>query len=123
MCALAEKVFAKLEVFGDVDIGHFVRAPSAVFLPKFPGPSLFGDYDVVRGFQFPESKLAATDRSLSSASLDTSELESPEAQISDLIMYNLRQLRGARVNYKNLLDAVRTLRIQFRERLALAGTR
>lgn len=116
---LADKIFRKTNISGDVYLGHFVRAPNANFLAKFPAPDMFENYDSVGGIRIPQPNALNTDRSFSYATLDTTELSVPDAQIGELIMYNLAELQSISFNYGALMEAIRGLGARTRKRLKL----
>lgn len=120
MCMLAHRLYSDNGIFGDVHVGHLVQSVTAKFLPKFPTPDFNRDYDTVRGIAFAETRLVNTNRSFAMTMMDTSELNHADDHIAEVLVYNLRELTGVRVNHETLMEAIRTLSQRLRDRIALA---
>jgi hypothetical protein len=116
MCALAKQVFEELEVSGDVNLGHTLIAPNAVFLEQFPVSGRNGDYDLVPGIRIPKPHVVHSDRASATQLLDTSELKSPERPVSEMLVYTLRETRGIRFDHERFLEAVAKLEQSLRNR-------
>jgi hypothetical protein len=84
-----------------------MACPDSDFLPEFPaGLDSGGDYDVVPGVSFPDSKSPYNSSEVSyGVDVDVSELSSDE-HIAAILLYLLRQARGARISFQPLCDAV-----------------
>lgn len=120
MCMLAHRLYSDKGVFGDVHVGQLIQAVTAKFIPKFPTPDFSRDYDTVRGIVFAETRLVNANRSFAMTTMDTSELDQADDHIAEVLVYNLRELTGARVNHETLMEAIRTLSQRLRNRIAEA---
>jgi hypothetical protein len=106
MCSLASEVFNDLGIYGDLHLGHLLRAPNVRFNAKFPLAGRDGRYEYVLGLEIPTPQSAIVDRTSTFYGVDSSELQSPSEVISEILTYSLRETRGIRFDRERLVGAV-----------------
>jgi hypothetical protein len=109
-CRLAGRVFEERGYFGASVLADTLACPSREFAPRFPPPGGLGDYDEVRGIYFEDTvPPGQPDRSTWTDEMDWPSLGDPRETVASVMLDQLRNITGARIDFAKLLEAVTRL--------------
>jgi len=105
---LGDHIWSSRDYFGSLVFRIAIECPNVNFTPRFPATfDRDGEYDEVRGIAFPADKSPYNQSAASiTRDLDFSDLHSEE-QVTDHLLYLLRQTKGARVSFPKLQEEVK----------------
>jgi hypothetical protein len=109
VCRLSQQLLLSAGIQGEVYLAQFIRAASANFVAKMP--VLPGhDYAGSSAISIPQLREISHDRSTYYQVLQSNELAEPYAAISEILLYNLREIREIRIDFDRFLSEIQRLK-------------
>jgi hypothetical protein len=106
-CRLLDKFYREREYHGSIVLEHRLSCGLIVLLPRVPAPGGIGDYDLVQGIHFPESRPSnILTESKVVLEVDADTLRAPELLIAETLLSQLQETCGASIKFESLVEAV-----------------
>jgi hypothetical protein len=107
---LARDFFGQRQYYGSSVFGSVIACPNIRFIPRFPPPDEFVDYDRIDGIHFPNTKPAGLPHaSRWVENVEGSALADCEELVAEVILGHMLETWGANIKFDRLLDATRNL--------------
>jgi len=110
-CNLAAEFFAGHDYFGAMVFTHQIHVRGHKFDPSFPADLERYDYDHVDGIYFPTgTEHRGSNPTQYSEEVDWNTLKQPQEFAASIVLRELREVTGARIDFEKLLE--HTMRLQ-----------